>query len=224
MPDETKGKTSPDKDQQSVSQPSPSPPSSSTPAQAAKPPVAVPPKPAAPPPPPKPAGPTPVAWESEMVSRLRQRFGSGIREASTYVGQNYVVVDRSIVYDVLQQLHDEEEFDYLVDCTATHYPQRPQPFEVIWILYSFARNERIRVKTMLAEGESSPSVVPLWSTANWLEREVYDMFGIRFEGHPDLRRILLPEDWKGFPLRKDHSIIQQDREWVQVNLGIESGQ
>jgi len=159
-----------------------------------------------------------------MVSRLRERFGSGIREASTYLGQSYMIVDRSVVYEVLQQLHDEEEFNYLVDCTATHYPQRPQPFEVIWILYSFSRNERIRVKTAVGDGEAVSSTVALWSTANWLEREVFDMFGIRFEGHPDLRRILLPEDWKGYPLRKDYSIIQQDREWVQVNLGIESGQ
>lgn len=229
MPDETKGNTSPespDKVQPPVSQPPSSAASSAAKPEGAPPakPAAPPPKPAAPAAPPKPAAPAPVAWESEMVSRLRQRFGSGIREASAYLGQNYMVVDRSIVYDVLQELHDEEEFDYLVDCTAAHYPQRPQPFEVIWILYSFARNERIRVKTLLAEGESAPSVVPLWSTANWLEREVYDMFGVTLEGHPDLRRILLPEDWKGFPLRKDHSIIQQDREWVQINLGIESGQ
>ena len=230
MPDETKGNTSPespDQVQPPVSQP-PSSANSTTPKagepQAAKPAAAAPAKPAAPAAPPKPAGPVPVPWESEMVNRFRQRFGSGIRDASTYLGQSYMVVDRSIVYDVLQELHDQEEFDYLVDCTATHYPQRPQPFEVIWILYSFARNERIRVKSLLAEGDAAPSAVPLWSTANWLEREVYDMFGIRFEGHPDLRRILLPEDWKGFPLRKDHSIIQQDREWVQVNLGIESGQ
>jgi NADH-quinone oxidoreductase subunit C len=219
MPDETKGNTSPDQDQQPAPQaPSSSAPSAAkpgAPAQSAKPPVTV---------PPKPAGPVPVPWESDMVSQFKQRFGSGIRDASTYLGQNYMVVDRSVVYDVLQQLHDEEEFDYLVDCTATHYPQRPQPFEVIWILYSFHRNERIRVKTMVGEGETAPSAVPLWSTANWLEREVYDMFGIRFDGHPDLRRILLPEDWKGFPLRKDHSIIQQDQEWVQINLGIESGQ
>ena len=159
-----------------------------------------------------------------MIAGLRQRFGSAINEASTYLGQSYMVVDRAVAYDLLQELRDEQQFDYLVDCTATHYPQRPQPFEVIWILYSFARNERIRVKTLLGEGDPAPSVVPLWSTANWLEREVYDMFGIRFDGHPDLRRILLPEDWKGFPLRKDHSIIQQDREWVQINLGIESGQ
>lgn len=217
MPDETKGNTSPNPDQP-ASQPSSSSPIS------AKPPVTVPPKPAAPPPPPKPAGPVPVPWESDMVAGLKQRFGSGIREASTYLGQSYMVVERAVVYDVLQELHDEQEFSYLVDCTAAHYPQRAQPFEVIWILYSFNRNERVRVKTLLAEGEAAPSAVPLWSTANWLEREVYDMFGIRFDGHPDLRRILLPEDWKGFPLRKDHSIIQQDQEWVQINLGIESGQ
>ena len=99
-----------------------------------------------------------------------------------------------------------------------------QQFDLIWILYSFATNERIRVKTLVAEGENAPSVTSIWPAANWLEREVYDMFGIRFDGHPDLKRILLPDEWKGHPLRKDYGIIQQDNEWVQINLGIESGQ
>jgi len=175
-------------------------------------------------PPPKPTGPTPMPWESEMVARLKQHYGSGIREASTYLGQKYLIVDRSAVFDVLQELHDAEEFDYLVDVTALHYPQREQQFEVVWILYSFPRNERIRVKALISENESAPSVTALWSAANWLEREVFDMFGILFEGHPDMRRILLPEGWKGHPLRKDYGIIQQDQEWVQANLGIESGQ
>jgi len=94
----------------------------------------------------------------------------------------------------------------------------------VWILYSFQHNERIRVKAAYADGESAPSAVAIWPAANWLEREVYDMFGIRFEGHPDLKRILLPDGWKGHPLRKDYGIIQQDQEWVQINLGIESGQ
>lgn len=159
-----------------------------------------------------------------MVMRLKQRFGSGIAEASTYLKQNYLVVDRSIAHDVLRFLRDDEQFDYCVDVTAVHYPERDKQFDVVWILYSFARNERMRVKTRIADGETAPSATGLWPTCDWLERECYDMFGIRFEGHPDLRRILLPDDWKGHPLRKDYGIIQQDQEWVQINLGIKSGQ
>ena len=171
----------------------------------------------------KPAGPTPQPWDSELVARFRQRYGSGIREAATYLGQNYLVVDPSIVYEVLEWMRDEQ-FDYCVDITAVHYPTREKPFEVVWILYSFPHNQRVRIKTSVAENEAVPSAVAIWSTANWLEREVFDMFGIRFSGHPDLRRILLPDDWKGYPLRKDYGIIQQDKEWVQIHLGIESGQ
>ena len=159
-----------------------------------------------------------------MVTRLKQQYGSGIREANTYLGQAYIVVESSILYELLQVLREQEEFDYCVDVTALHYPQREKQFDVIWILYSFARNERIRVKTMIADAESLPSSTGIWATANWLEREVYDMFGIKFDGHPDLKRILLPDGWKGHPLRKDYGIIQQDKEWVQINLGIESGQ
>jgi NADH-quinone oxidoreductase subunit C len=131
--------------------------------------------------------------------------------------QNYMVVDKSIVSDVLRDLRDQEQFDYCVDVTAVHYPKRDEPFEVIWILYSFARNERIRVKTQIKEDEPVPSAVALWPT-------VFDMFGIHFTGHPDLRRILMPDDWKGHPLRKDYGLMQQDQEWVKKNLGIESGQ
>lgn len=207
--------------------PAPAPAEGATPASKPGPeaaPAAAAPKPAAPAPPPKPAGPVPTPWESEMVTRLKSRFGSGIAEASTYLGQNYLIADRSVVFNVLQALRDEEQFDYNVDVTAVHYPQREKQFDVLWILYSFPRNERIRVKTRIAEGETAPSAVPLWEGANWLERECYDMFGIQFEGHPDLRRILLPDGWKGHPLRKDYGIIQQDQEWVKINLGIESGQ
>ena len=173
--------------------------------------------------PPKPAGPAATPWTSDMISRLTRRYGSGL-EASTYLGQNYLVADRSVVAELLQVLHDEEHFDYCVDVTAAHYPERDRQFDLIWILYSFAANERIRVKTLLAEGESAPSATSIWPATNWLEREVYDMFGIQFDGHPDLKRILLPDGWKGHPLRKDYGIIQQDNEWVQLNLGIESGQ
>ena len=189
--------------------------------------AAAPPKPAGeakPAAPAKPAGPTPQTWESEMVTRLRNRYGSGI-DPKTYVGQNYIIADASIVFELLQVMRDEEQFEYCVDVTAVHYPQRKEKeFDVLWILYSFPRNERVRVKTMIKDGDPAPSVAGLWTTANWLERECYDMFGIRFEGHPDLRRILLPDGWQGFPLRKEYGITQQDSEWVKINLGIESGQ
>jgi len=171
----------------------------------------------------KPAAPTPTPWDSPMVAKLKAGYGSGI-EPLTYAGQNYMIVDRSLIPEILQVLRNEDQFDYCVDITAVHYPQREKQFDVIWVLYSYARNERIRVKTQIVDGESLPSSVPIWATANWLEREVYDMFGIKFDGHPDLKRILLPEGWKGHPLRKDYGILQQDNEWVQINLGIESGQ
>jgi NADH-quinone oxidoreductase subunit C len=179
-------------------------------------------KPAAPPPP-KAAVPVPTPWDSPMVAKLKSQYGSGI-EPLTYLGQNYMVVDRSMIPEILQILRNEEEFDYCVDITAVHYPKREKQFDVLWVLYSFARNERIRVKTQIAEGETIASSVPIWATANWLEREVFDMFGIKFDGHPDMKRILLPDGWKGHPLRKDYGILQQDNEWVQINLGIESGQ
>jgi NADH-quinone oxidoreductase subunit C len=173
--------------------------------------------------PPKAPVPAPTPWDSPMIAKLKSLYGSGI-DPLTYAGQNYMVVDRSLIPEILQVLRNEEQFDYCVDVTAVHYPQREKQFDVIWVLYSFARNQRIRVKTQIADGETLPSSVAVWPAANWLEREVFDMFGIRFDGHPDLKRILLPEGWKGYPLRKDYGILQQDNEWVQINLGIESGQ
>jgi len=171
----------------------------------------------------KPAAPVPTPWDSPMVAKFKREYGSGITPL-TYLGQNYLEVDHSLIPEILQILRDREQFDYCVDVTAVHYPKREKQFDVIWVLYSFPRNERMRVKTQIAEGESIASSVSIWATANWLEREVFDMFGIKFEGHPDLKRILLPDGWKGHPLRKDYGILQQDNEWVQINLGIESGQ
>jgi len=173
--------------------------------------------------PPKPAAPVPTAWDSPMIAKLKGTYGSGI-EPLTYLGQNYMVVDRSLIPEILQVLRNEEQFDYCVDITAVHYPKREKQFDVVWVLYSFPRNERIRVKTQIVDGENIASVVPIWATANWLEREVFDMFGIKFDGHPDMKRILLADGWKGHPVRKDYGILQQDNEWVQINLGIESGQ
>jgi NADH-quinone oxidoreductase subunit C len=187
--------------------------------------AAVPAKPAAAPAAPaKPAAPVPEPWNAPLPNGLKSRFGSAIKEASTYVGQNYLVADATVVRDVLQILRDEEQFDYCVDVTAVHYPKREQQFDIVYILYSFQHNDRVRIKSQISDGQRLQSAVNLWPTANWLEREVFDMFGIGFDGHPDLKRILLPDGWKGHPLRKDYVILLQDKELVQINLGIESGQ
>jgi NADH-quinone oxidoreductase subunit C len=210
MPDETKSPSSPPPEGEAK----PSAPAAATPASPA------PAKPAAPA---KPPAPTPVPWDSPMIAKLKASYGSGI-DALTYAGQNYMVVDRSLIPEILRVLRDQEQFDYCVDITAVHYPAREKQFDVLWVLYSFPRNERIRVKTQILDGATLTSSVSIWLGANWLEREVFDMFGIKFDGHPDMKRILLPDGWKGHPLRKDYGILQQDNEWVQINLGIESGQ
>jgi NADH-quinone oxidoreductase subunit C len=110
-------------------------------------------KPAAPP---KPTGSVPLPWTSPLVEKYRRQYGSGI-EALTYLGQNYLSVDRSLIPDILRLLRDEEQFDYCVDITAVHYPKRERQFDVLWILYSFPRNGRLRVKTQIADGASIPS-------------------------------------------------------------------
>ncbi|MFZ0798541.1 MAG: NADH-quinone oxidoreductase subunit C [Terriglobales bacterium] len=216
------GATGPGAEEKPPAPATPKVPAPETAAVAAAPPKAAAPaaKPAAPA---KPTGPVPMPWTSPMVEKYKSQYGSGL-DAQTYLGQNYFSVDRSLIPDILRLLRDDEQFDYCVDITAVHYPKREKQFDVVWILYSFARNERVRVKTQIADGASLPSSISIWPTANWLEREVYDMFGIRFDAHPDLKRILLPDGWKGYPLRKDYGILQQDQEWVQINLGIESGQ
>jgi NADH-quinone oxidoreductase subunit C len=115
-------------------------------------------------------------------------------------------------------------YTMLTDETAVDYPKREKRFEIIYQLYSFKGNDRLRLKVMAGDGEKVPSVVGVWPAANWLEREVYDMFGVLYDGHPNLKRILLPEEWTGHPLRKDYDILRQDDAWVQANLHIKSGQ
>jgi NADH-quinone oxidoreductase subunit C len=134
------------------------------------------------------------------------------------------VVTPEAIINILAYLRDHHAFDYLVDITAVDYPARPQRFDLIYISYSYASNERVRLHTQIAEDFAPASATALFTGANWLEREVFDMFGIHFTGHPNLKRILMPEEWEGYPLRKDYSILKQDEKWVQQNLHIESGQ
>jgi len=188
-------------------------------APAAKPPAA-----AVPPRPPAPPKEGPVALDNGLVKRYKEKFGPAILEAWTDRKQAILVVARELLVEITMYSRDDEKFDWLSDLTAVDWPKRERRFDVVLNMYSFEKNERLRLKVQATADERVPSVQGVWSTANWMEREVYDMFGVVFEGHPDLKRILLPDEWQGHPLRKDYDILTQDTAWVRENLGIESGQ
>jgi NADH-quinone oxidoreductase subunit C len=198
-----------------VSKPSVAPPAPA----AAKPPAA-----AAPPRPPAPTKEGPVALDNEIVKRYKEKFGPAILEAWVDRKQAILVVARELLAEIAIYSRDDEKFDWLSDLTAVDWPKREKRFDIVLNMYSMERNERLRLKAMASAEERVPSVQGVWATANWMEREVYDMFGVVFEGHPDLKRILLPDEWQGHPLRKDYDILTQDTAWVRENLGIESGQ
>src|SRR5579885_2879076 len=124
-----------------------------------------------------------VPWDSGLARELKDRFGEQVCETATYLGQNFAVVRPGAVIPVLEYLKLEADFDYLVDVTAVDWPARAERFDLVYIVYSFARNERVRIKTSIPEGYRPESAVRVYLTANWLEREVYDMFGIEFAGH-----------------------------------------
>ncbi len=176
------------------------------------------------------AGPKPLPtmattpWESELTRKVQEQFGAQILEFCSYLGQDFLVAKPEAAVPIIEFLKLEAGFDYLVDVTAVDYPARPERFDLIYVLYSFPRNQRIRLKIRIPDGFEPSTAVDVHLTANWLEREVFDMFGIQFAGHPNMRRILLPDGWRGYPLRKDYPILQQDEVWVKENLGIESGQ
>ncbi|MCS7078600.1 MAG: NADH-quinone oxidoreductase subunit C [Chloracidobacterium sp.] len=159
--------------------------------------------------------------DDPFITTLRAVFQDDIKETVTCNGQQIVRVVPERARDLLWYLRYDAaiRFDMLTDVTAVHYPDR-KAFEVVYQLYSIPENRRLRVKAELPEDQSIYTVCDIWAAANWLEREVYDMFGITFEGHPDLRRILLPEGWVGFPLRKEYPIEYRHNEWVAENLNI----
>ncbi len=145
-------------------------------------------------------------WDDgSSVARLESRLPGSIVEEVEFRGERTIVVKKDAALDVLSFLRDDDAcgFDFLTDVTAVHWPDRSEPFDVVWQLYSFGRNRRLRVKTRIEAGQSVPTVSSLWPAAGWLERECFDMFGIEFSGHPDLRRILMPDDYEGWPLRKE---------------------
>lgn len=168
----------------------------------------------------------PEPWSGPLLDELQRRFPGAIGEPLVFRNLPSITVGKESLLAICEFLKSEEggAYTFLTDETAVDYPKREKRFEIVYHLYSFKRNDRLRLKLLAGEGEEVPSVTRVWPTANWLEREVYDMFGIHFQDHPDLKRILLPDGWTGHPLRKDYDILRQDEAWVQANLGIKSGQ
>ncbi len=146
--------------------------------------------------------------EESTLQGIRERFPSA--EISEFRGQHRIRIEPAAVHDLLEFLKEELGLGLLVDITCVdylYYPNAKDRFGLVYLLANPETNERITVRTFLNEPEPAvPTATDLWEGANWLEREVWDMFGIRFAGHPDLRRILLPEAFEAHPLRKDYPL------------------
>jgi NADH-quinone oxidoreductase subunit C len=144
-----------------------------------------------------------------FITTLQGAVDGSVSHVSHYVGDWTIVVPLAQMNAALRHLRDAPDaaFDFCSDVTATDWPPRKEArFDLVYCLYSTRHRHRIRVKVRASDTDPVPSVTGIWPAANWLEREVYDMFGVNFTGHPDRRRILMPDDWQGFPQRKDYPL------------------
>jgi NADH-quinone oxidoreductase subunit C len=150
-----------------------------------------------------------VAERSLAVERLRSWSANAIDEVIEFRGETTIVVPRKVLLAIAERCREQENlnFNLLTDATCLdRFPLEPR-FELNYHLVSIPRRDKLRIRVRLAGDDPVvDSLVPVWPGANWLEREIFDLFGIRFTGHPDLRRILLPDDWEGYPLRKDFPV------------------
>ncbi len=160
--------------------------------------------------------------EDTLLQRLKEKFSEGIVSGESFLNQPTYTVSIDCLYDVMIELKDSPDwdFDYLIDLTALDYLGDEKRFCMVYHLYSYKHDRLIRIKARISEEEVVPSVTSIWKTADWMEREVYDLFGIGFSGHDNLKRILLPDDWHGHPLRKDYDIKLQDQAWIKKHLHI----
>jgi NADH-quinone oxidoreductase subunit C len=178
--------------------------------------------PTGPPDPPPPADKTPPAF----IATLQAAIPGAVTAISYWVGDWTIIVKPEAIIEVAQHLRysPDAAFDLCTDLTATDWPPRAAArFDVVYCLYSIRLRHRIRVKTMVSETQPLASATAVWPSANWLEREVFDMFGVNFVGHPDRRRILMPEDWQGYPQRKDYPLegpgellMENPIEWLKL--------
>ncbi len=160
------------------------------------------------------------AAESLVLQRMREQVGEALLEVKVWRNETTVILRPIDVVRVCRFLRDDPDlaFDFLSDVTGVdrlNLPENSPRFEVVYHVYSLQHRRRLRLKVRVDEGEAVPSVTGVWPTANWHEREVYDMFGVSVEGHPDLRRILMPDDWEGHPLRKDYPVEASPKWWEE---------
>jgi len=167
-------------------------------------------------------GPKPTdASNHPLVKRLNESLDGAVTEASEFLGQLSVRIAPARIVAVCEFLKRDADspFDYLSDLTCVHFPENAgAPFEVVYNLYSISANRRVRLKVATTDVAGVESVTGVWPAANWMEREVYDLFGVRFHNHPDLRRLLLPPDWEGHPLRKDYPLEPVENNWTAKHL------
>jgi NADH-quinone oxidoreductase subunit C len=150
--------------------------------------------------------PHPLAPELE---RIRAAVPGLEPEAEVDRSVFWINLPKEALVRVVTLLRDDPELDYVMlsDLFGVDYPAREKRFELLYNLYSLRRNRRVFLRVKVGENEPVPTLALLFQNANWAEREIYDLFGVPFEGHPDLRRILMPDDWDGYPLRKDYPLI-----------------
>jgi NADH-quinone oxidoreductase subunit C len=154
-----------------------------------------------------------MAENNRAVQQLQEKFSSAILEVKEFRGEVTVTVKKEDVVEVCRFLRDTLRYNMLTDVTAVDYLGKDPRFMMVYNLYAIPTKERLRVKAPVSEGDCTiDSMTALWNSANWLEREVWDLMGIEFKGHPDLRRILMTDDWVGHPLRKDYPLQGPDRE------------
>lgn len=155
-----------------------------------------------------------MAENNRAVLKLKEKFAASIIDVVEFRGEVTVTVAKDAIIEVLSFLKQSLQFNQLTDLTAVDYlGKKEDRFMMVYQLLSIANKDRLRIKTPVTEVDCRiPTAIQVWKTANWLEREVYDLFGITFDRHPDLRRILMTDDWVGHPLRKDYPLQGPDRE------------
>jgi len=143
-----------------------------------------------------------------LIDHLQKRFKDGIMATTVFKDEVTHLVAKGALVEICEHLKNDPDLqmNYMVDVVGVDYAPAAPRFEVVYHLYSIPRRHRIRLKVKVAEGERLPSVTAIWPAADFPEREVYDMYGISFDNHPNLMRIYMPHDWEGFPLRKDYPL------------------